>query len=146
MLKYLLQHNMIDGSGMTVTGKTLAENLAVCPDLKAGQDVILPFDKPIKPDGHLQILYGNLAPEGSVGKITGKEGLEFEGKALCFDSEEDMLEALSNDTEQFRVRNSSCILIYNASDLISLLYACFRYPFQAFQTNIYTLTTDCQYV
>lgn len=102
VLKYLLEHNLIDGSCLTVTGKTLAENLAMCPELKEGQDVILPLDKPIKPDGHLQILYGNLAPDGSVGKITGKEGLEFEGRALCFDCEEDMIEALGQDPNQFR--------------------------------------------
>ena len=102
MLKYLLEKNYIDGSTLTVTGKTLAENLELCPSLKAGQDVILPIEKPIKPDGHLQILYGNLSPEGSVGKITGKEGLEFEGKALCFDCEEDMLAALAKDSNQFR--------------------------------------------
>lgn len=93
---------MIDGSCLTVTGKTMAENLALCPPLKAGQDVILPVERAIKPDGHLQILYGNLSPEGSVGKITGKEGLEFEGNALCFDCEEDMLAALSADPNQFR--------------------------------------------
>jgi dihydroxy-acid dehydratase len=102
VMKYLLEHNLIDGSCMTVTGKTMAENLAVCPSLKAGQDVILPLDKPIKSSGHLQILYGNLSPEGSVGKITGKEGLRFEGKALCFDCEEDMLEALSMNQDQFK--------------------------------------------
>jgi dihydroxy-acid dehydratase len=101
-LKYLLEQNMIDGSCLTATGKTMAENLAMCPSLKAGQDVILPVEKAIKPDGHLQILYGNLCPQGSVGKITGKEGLEFEGKALCFDSEEDMLESLSEDPNRFR--------------------------------------------
>jgi hypothetical protein len=64
----------------TVTGKTMAENLASCPDLSAGQDVVLPLDKPIKETGHIQILYGNLAPEGSVAKITGKEGLKFTGQ------------------------------------------------------------------
>ena len=93
---------MIDGSCLTVTAKTMAENLSLCPPLKQGQDVILPIETPIKPDGHLEILYGNLSPEGSVGKITGKEGLEFEGKALCFDCEEDMLEALSQDSNQFK--------------------------------------------
>lgn len=87
---------------MTVTGKTLAENLEACPPLKEGQDVILPLDKPIKSSGHLQILYGNLSPEGSVAKITGKEGLQFEGHALCFDCEEDMLEALAKDITPFK--------------------------------------------
>ena len=102
MLKYLLEKNMIDGSCLTATSHSLGENLATCPPLKQGQDIILPIEKPIKPDGHLQILYGNLAPMGSVGKITGKEGLEFEGRALCFDCEEDMIDALSKDPNQFR--------------------------------------------
>ncbi|WPT18210.1 Dihydroxy-acid dehydratase [Picochlorum sp. SENEW3] len=102
VLKYLMEHGLIDGSCLTVTGKTLAENLDTCPPLMEGQDVILPLDKPIKSSGHLQILYGNLSPEGSVAKITGKEGLRFKGHALCFDCEEDMLEALSKDIEPFR--------------------------------------------
>lgn len=166
MLKYLLEHNLIDGSCLTVTGKTMAENLAGCPGLKEGQDVILPLERPIKSSGHLQILYGNLSPQGAgeaghpaavdprcqpssgatsplhglpaasqerctlaagpdrvpsqqarsadapcprcaaVGKITGKEGLVFEGRALCFDCEEDMLAALERDQEQFKVWSS----------------------------------------
>jgi dihydroxy-acid dehydratase len=85
-----------------VTGRSLGENLAACPPLKAGQDVVLPVETPIKETGHLQIMYGSLAPRGSVGKITGKEGLRFEGRALCFDCEEDMLAALAADTERFR--------------------------------------------
>ena len=93
-LKFLLKHGMIDGSCMTVTGKTMAENLETCPDFSPGQDVVMPLDKPIKETGHLQILYGNVATEGSVAKITGKEGLSFEGPARCFDQEEDMLAAL----------------------------------------------------
>jgi len=110
VLKYLMEHGLIDGSCMTVTGKTLAENLEVCPPLAAGQDIILPLDKPIKSSGHLQILYGNLSPEGSVAKITGKEGLQFQGKALCFDCEEDMLAAVSKDIEPFR--NSVVVIRY----------------------------------
>ncbi|GMH36132.1 hypothetical protein BSKO_04000 [Bryopsis sp. KO-2023] len=102
VLKFLLKEGLIDGNCATVTGRTLGENLEIVPDLKEGQDVIMPVDKPIKKTGHLQILYGNLAPEGSVAKITGKEGLHFSGPALCFDCEEDMLEALSKDTEAFR--------------------------------------------
>ncbi|KAI8474443.1 MAG: hypothetical protein J3K34DRAFT_131811 [Monoraphidium minutum] len=102
VLKYLHAKGLIDGSPMTCTGKTMAENLAAAPELKAGQDVILPIESPIKPEGHIQILYGNLAPEGSVAKITGKEGLHFEGKALCFDCEEDMLEALAADPARFK--------------------------------------------
>ena len=97
VLKYLLEHKLIDGSARTVTGATLAENLAPLPGLKRGQDVVLPLSEPIKATGHLQILYGNLAPEGCVGKITGKEGLVFEGLARVFDSEEAMLSALSAD-------------------------------------------------
>lgn len=97
VLKYLLEHKLIDGSARTVSGNSLADALAPLPPLKAGQDVILPLSAPIKPTGHLTILYGNLAPEGCVGKITGKEGLSFEGPARVFDSEEAMLAALSAD-------------------------------------------------
>ncbi|CAL6435820.1 unnamed protein product [Bathycoccus prasinos] len=101
VLKYLMANGLIDGSCMTVTGKTLAENLQACPDLKEGQDVIVPLDQPIKKTGHLQTLYGNIAPDGSVAKITGKEGLYFKGTAICFDSEEEMLQALAADSKQF---------------------------------------------
>ncbi|UPR00514.1 dihydroxy-acid dehydratase [Chloropicon primus] len=106
-LKYLLEHGMIDGTCMTVTGKTLAENLASCPGFTENQDVVMPMDKPIKETGHLQILYGNVAPEGSVAKITGKEGLEFEGPARCFNQEEQMLQALEEDPESFR----GCVIV-----------------------------------
>ena len=102
VMKYLLDAGLIDGSCMTVTGKTVAENLAGCPPLSEGQEVILPIDKPIKETGHLQILYGNLAPGGSVAKITGKEGLRFEGDALCFDCEEDMVALVGEDPDAFR--------------------------------------------
>jgi dihydroxy-acid dehydratase len=102
VLKYLLSKGLIDGSPVTCTGKTMADNLAGVPELRQGQDVILPLEKPIKPEGHIQILYGNLAPEGSVAKITGKEGLVFKGKALCFDREEEMVEAVGRDPGQFR--------------------------------------------
>ncbi|KAJ2333364.1 dihydroxy-acid dehydratase ilv3 [Coemansia sp. RSA 2681] len=94
ILKYLMSEGYIDGSTMTVTGKTLAENLRDLPGLVEGQDVIYPVKAPIKPSGHLQTLYGNVAPEGSVAKITGKEGLRFEGTAKVFESEDDMLRAL----------------------------------------------------
>jgi dihydroxy-acid dehydratase len=97
-----MTEGMIDGSCMTVTGKTLAENLAICPDLTPGQDVILPVSTPIKKTGHLQCLYGNIAQGGSVAKITGKEGLYFKGFAKCYDSEEEMLEALAADSESFK--------------------------------------------
>ena len=89
VLKFMLQNGMLHGDCMTVTGKTLAENLEAIPDLKEGQQLLRPLDNPIKPTGHIRILKGNLAPEGSVAKITGKEGLLFEGPARVFDSEFD---------------------------------------------------------
>ncbi len=94
VLKYLLSKGALHGDCMTVTGKTLAENLAELPGLQEGQKVIYPWESPIKKTGHLTILRGTLAPEGSVAKITGKEGLHFEGKARVFDCEEDMLAAM----------------------------------------------------
>jgi dihydroxy-acid dehydratase len=94
VMKYLLEKGLLDGDCLTVTGKTMAENLADLPGLSEGQSVIYPLDKPIKSSGHLQILKGNLAPGGSVAKITGKEGLAFSGPAKVFDGEEDMLAAL----------------------------------------------------
>jgi dihydroxy-acid dehydratase len=81
VLKYLLSKGLIDGSTMTVTGKTLEENLSQAPDLPKDQDIIRPLENPIKPTGHITILRGTLAPGGSVGKITGKEGTEFTGIA-----------------------------------------------------------------
>ena len=94
VMKYLLKHGLLDGSCLTCTGYTLAENLRDVPDLAPGQDVIRPLENPINPRGHIQILKGNLAPGGSVAKITGKEGLRFEGTAKVYDSEELMLAAL----------------------------------------------------
>jgi dihydroxy-acid dehydratase len=94
VLRYLLSKGVLHGDCMTVTGKTLAENLAELPDLSDGQDVIHDWEHPIKKSGHLTILRGNLAPEGSVAKITGKEGLQFRGTAKVFDCEEDMLAAM----------------------------------------------------
>jgi dihydroxy-acid dehydratase len=93
VIKMLLEAGMIDGSCMTVTGKTVAENVKDLPGLTAGQQIIQPLTSPIKPTGHIQILKGNLSPEGSVAKITGKEGLQFSGPAKVYDSEEDMLHA-----------------------------------------------------
>jgi len=87
VLKMLLKEGMIEGNCMTVTGKTLGENLEELPALKEGQKVIVPIDKPIKKTGHLQMLFGNLATEGAVAKITGKEGLRFKGPAKVFDDE-----------------------------------------------------------
>ena len=89
LLKYLLKNGLLHGDCMTVTGKSLAENLKNVPDLEEGQDVIMPLDKPIKATGHLRMLYGNLAENGSVAKITGKEGLLFKGTAKVFNSEYD---------------------------------------------------------
>jgi len=94
VMKYLLEHGLINGDCLTVTGRTVAENLRDLPGLAAGQDVIRPIENPINPRGHIQILKGNLAPGGSVAKITGKEGLRFSGPAKVYDSEELMLAAL----------------------------------------------------
>lgn len=94
VLKFLLAEGMLDGSCMTVTGKTLAENVADLPGLKEGQMVVHSLANPIKETGHIRILRGSLAPEGAVAKITGKEGLQFSGPAKVFDSEEDMLASL----------------------------------------------------
>ena len=87
VLKYLLKEGLIHGDCLTVTGKTIAENLSDISELKEAQEVIKPIDKPIKRSGHLRMLYGNLASEGSVAKITGKEGLKFSGKAKVFEGE-----------------------------------------------------------
>ena len=87
VLKYLLKKGLIHGECLTVTGKTLEENLKEVSDLKLGQDVIKTIENPIKSSGHIRILYGNIAEEGSVAKITGKEGLVFKGSAIVFDSE-----------------------------------------------------------
>lgn len=94
VMKYLLEHGMINGDCLTVTGKTIAENLKDLPGLKTDQEIIKPLNRPIKATGHLRILKGTLAPGGSVAKITGKEGLLFKGPAKVYDSEEDMLAAL----------------------------------------------------
>ncbi|KAJ7009984.1 hypothetical protein D5086_000461 [Populus alba] len=102
VLRYLLEHDFLDGDCLTVTGKTLAENVRNCPPLSEGQDIIKSLDNPIKKTGHLQILRGNLAPEGSVAKITGKEGLYFSGPALVFEGEESMIAAISEDPMSFK--------------------------------------------
>jgi dihydroxy-acid dehydratase len=94
VMKYLLGAGLLHGDCLTVTGKTLAENLADVADLAEGQEIIRPLDSPVKSTGHLQIMWGNLAPEGAVAKITGKEGTCFSGPANVFDSEEQMLAAL----------------------------------------------------
>ena len=87
VMKYLLSKGLLHGDCLTVTGKTIAENLAEVEDLKEGQDVIMPMETPIKASGHLRMLYGNLAPDGSVAKITGKEGLNYKGTAKVFEGE-----------------------------------------------------------
>src|SRR6056297_2570477 len=94
VMKYLLEEGLLQGDCLTVTGNTLAENVADLPGLKEAQRIVRPIDKPIKSSGHIRILRGSLAPEGAVAKITGKEGLLFRGPAKVFDSEEEMLSAL----------------------------------------------------
>ncbi len=106
-MKYLMEKGFMNPDCLTVTGKTLGENLAAVPPLKAGQKIVQPVESPIKPTGHIQILRGNLAPEGAVAKITGKEGLRFAGPAKCYDSEELMLAAL----EQKKIGKGDVIII-----------------------------------
>ncbi len=100
VMKMLLAEGFLHGDCLTVTGKTIAENLAEVPDLKEGQDIIHPVSTPLKDTGHLRILYGNLAEQGSVAKITGKEGTFFEGKARVFDSEDEANTAIANKVIQ----------------------------------------------
>jgi len=107
VMKYLLAEGFLHGECMTVTGKTLAENVEKLPGLKEGQKIVQPVSNPIKPTGHIQILFGNLSPEGSVAKITGKEGLVFSGPARCYNSEEEMLHAL----EQKKIQKGDVIII-----------------------------------
>ena len=97
LLKTLLAHGLLHGDCMTVTGRTLAENVEDATPYASypeGQDLVRPFHDPIKPDSHLRILYGNLAQEGAVAKITGKEGLRFSGKAIVYESEEEALKGI----------------------------------------------------
>lgn len=107
VMKYLMEHDFIDGTCLTVTGDTIAENLADVPGLKDGQSVFHSLDNPIKTTGHIRILRGNLAPGGAVAKITGKEGLAFSGPARVYDSEEEMLAAL----EQSKIAKGDVIVI-----------------------------------
>ena len=102
VLKYMLAEGYLHGDCLTVTGKTIAENLASVPDLAPGQKVVGTFENPVKATGHIAILEGSLAPEGAVGKITGKEGTRFQGPARCFDAEEDMMAAVQADHESLR--------------------------------------------
>lgn len=107
VMKLLLDEGLIDGTCLTVTGKTVAENLADLPGLKDGQDVVRPMSDPIKATGHLRIMRGNFCPDGAVAKITGKEGLQFSGTANVFDSEEDMLAAL----EEKKINKGDVVII-----------------------------------
>ncbi len=107
LMKYLLEQGLLEGDCLTVTGRKLGENLADVEGLSPGQAVIRPLEKPIQTNGHIQILKGNLAPEGAVAKITGKEGRRFQGPARVFDSEEAMLEAL----EQGRIVKGDVVII-----------------------------------
>ena len=107
VMKHLLEEGLITGDCMTVTGRTVAENLADCPGLAEGQPIIRPFAEPFNPRGHIRILRGNLAPGSAVAKITGKEGQRFSGPARVFDSEEDMLAAL----EEGRIGKGDVIVI-----------------------------------
>jgi dihydroxy-acid dehydratase len=107
VMKTLLERGVLHGDCLTVTGQTLAENLEGLPGLSEGQQVIRPWDDPIKATGHIQILRGSLAPEGAVAKITGKEGLTFTGPAIAFDSEEDMLAAV----EQGEIHKGHVVII-----------------------------------
>ncbi|XP_077252732.1 dihydroxy-acid dehydratase, chloroplastic-like [Tasmannia lanceolata] len=102
IIRYLLEQGLFDGDCITVTGKTIAENAKLCPALAENQKVIRPIENPIKSTAHIQILYGNIAPEGSVAKITGKEGLYFSGPALVFEGEVSMLAAISENPMSFK--------------------------------------------
>lgn len=107
VMKFLLDEKLITGDCLTVTGKTIQENLADLPGLSDGQQIIAPVDQPLKDSGHIRILKGNFAPEGSVAKITGKEGLQFSGPARVYDCEEDMLRAL----EENRIEKGDAVII-----------------------------------
>ncbi len=107
VMKYLLEEGLLKGDLLTCTGKTVAENLADLPGLKEGQQIVRPLSNPIKATGHIRILRGNLAPEGAVAKITGKEGTTFTGPARVFDSEEDMLAGL----EQNKIQKGDVVVI-----------------------------------
>jgi dihydroxy-acid dehydratase len=107
VMKYLLEKGYLHGDCLTVTGRTIAENLAELPGLQPGQPIVQPVEQPIKATGHIRIMRGNVCPEGAVAKITGKEGLRFTGPALCFDREEAMLKGL----EEGRIKGGEVIII-----------------------------------
>jgi len=107
LFKHLLEKDALNGDCITVTGRTLAENVADLPGLADGQPVIRPWEQPVKATGHIQILRGSLAPEGAVAKITGKEGLSFSGPAQVFEREEAMLRAV----EEGRIQRGAVLVI-----------------------------------
>ncbi len=107
VMRMLLEAGLLHGDCMTVTGKTVRENVAGAPPLALGQQIVHPLANPIKATGHIRILKGNLAPDGAVAKITGKEGLRFSGPAKPYDSEEDMLHAL----ERHEIERGDVIII-----------------------------------
>jgi dihydroxy-acid dehydratase len=107
VIKYLIEKGMVDGNCLTVTGKTLFENVKDAPSLTPGQTIVAPIEKAQKATGHIRILRGSLAPEGAVAKITGKEGLAFRGPAQCYDSEEEMIAA----AERKEIKRGCVVLI-----------------------------------
>jgi dihydroxy-acid dehydratase len=107
VMKYMLEHGMLHGDCLTVTGKTVAENLAELPSFQVGQEIFLPIEKAIKPTGHLQVLYGNLAEQGSVAKISGHEGEFFEGTAVVFEDEFTVIDGLKDG----RIKPGSVVVI-----------------------------------
>ena len=107
VMKYMLENGMLHGDCLTVTGKTVAENLAELPSFQKGQEIFLPIEKAIKPTGHLQVLYGNLAPKGSVAKISGHEGEFFEGPAVVFEDEFTVIDGLNDG----RIKPGSVVVI-----------------------------------
>jgi dihydroxy-acid dehydratase len=100
VMKYLLQEGFLNGDCITVTGRTIEENLRDLEELKEGQDIIKPVDDPLKPKGHIQILYGNIAEEGAVAKITGKEGEKFSGPAKVFDNEFEAIKGIGESVKK----------------------------------------------
>ena len=107
VMKLLLKEGLINGDCLTITGKTIAQNLSDLPSLTTGQTVVHPISDPIKRTGHIRIMRGNFCPEGAVAKITGKEGLQFSGSANCFDSEEEMLAAM----QQHKIKKGDVVVI-----------------------------------
>jgi dihydroxy-acid dehydratase len=107
VMKLLLDEGLLHGDCLTITGKTIAENLASLPALKTEQKVVHSISDPIKKTGHIRIMRGNFCPDGAVAKITGKEGLKFSGTANCFDSEEDMLHAM----QQKKISKGDVVII-----------------------------------